>query len=76
MKTANMTLENTGTGYSTKPAAYLEPKLAAARQLLHTWRQRSRTRIALSQLSHRMLEDAGIEPGEALREANKPFWRA
>jgi len=76
MKTANMTLENTATGYSAEPKDYLAPKLTAAGQLLHTWRQRSRTRIALSQLSHRMLEDVGIEPGDALHEANKPFWRA
>jgi uncharacterized protein YjiS (DUF1127 family) len=75
MKTANITLQNQCAGYSTEPAAYLEPKLAAAMQLLATWRQRARSRSALSLLSPRMLEDAGIEPGEALRESSKPFWK-
>jgi uncharacterized protein YjiS (DUF1127 family) len=76
MKSANMTLQNDCAGHANEPAAYLKPKLAAAGQLIHTWRQRYRTRLALSQLSPRLLEDGGIEPGVALRESNKPFWRA
>ena len=75
MKTANMTLENECSGYSTEPVDFLKPWLTAARQHLQTWRQRSRTRIALSQLSPRMLEDAGIEPGAARSESSKPFWK-
>jgi uncharacterized protein YjiS (DUF1127 family) len=75
MKTANITLQNECTGYFTEPAAYLKSLLAEARHILHTWRQRSRTRIALSQLSPRMLEDAGIEPGAARSESSKPFWK-
>jgi uncharacterized protein YjiS (DUF1127 family) len=75
MKAANMTLENEVSGYSAEPKAYVKQKLAAARQTLQTWKQRARTRRALSGLSLRMLEDAGIEPYEAVREAAKPFWR-
>jgi uncharacterized protein YjiS (DUF1127 family) len=75
MKTANITLENECTGYSTEPAAYFKLQLAAARHLLHIWRRRAYTRQALSQLSPRLLEDAGIEPGAARRESSKPFWK-
>lgn len=75
MKTANMTLENEVSEYSAEPMAYVKQKLTQARQTLHTWRQRARTRRALSELSLRMLEDAGIEPYEAAHESAKPFWR-
>jgi uncharacterized protein YjiS (DUF1127 family) len=75
MKTANMTLENEVSEYSSEPMAYVKQKLTQARQTLHTWRQRARSRRALSELSLMMLEDAGIEPYEAVREAAKPFWR-
>jgi uncharacterized protein YjiS (DUF1127 family) len=75
MKTANITLENECTGYSTEPTTYLKSQLAAARQLLHTWRRRAYTRHALSQLPPRLLEDAGIEPSAARRESSKPFWK-
>ena len=37
---------------------------------------RARTRRSLRYLSLRMLDDVGIEPGDAMAEANKPFWRA
>ena len=43
---------------------------------LRTWRQRSAQRRALSQLSHRLLEDTGITPQQRYEEIHKPFWRA
>ena len=75
MKAANITLENKVSAYSTEPMAYVKQKLTTARQTLHTWRHRARTRRALSELSPSMLEDAGIKPYEAMREAARPFWR-
>jgi uncharacterized protein YjiS (DUF1127 family) len=39
------------------------------------WRQRARDRHYLAALDDRMLSDIGIGRAEALREADKPFWR-
>jgi len=76
MKTANIALENEVSGYSTEPMAQVQRKMAAAGQTIRSWRDRTSTRHALSQLSLEMLEDIGVEPGEAIFEARKPFWRA
>jgi uncharacterized protein YjiS (DUF1127 family) len=40
------------------------------------WRQRSRDRIELASKSERELNDFGLSLGEAIYEAEKPFWRA
>lgn len=50
--------------------------LAAARDILRLWSARSRQRRALALLDERLLADIGVRPGEAWREAKKPFWRA
>ena len=76
MKTTTITLENEVSHYTTEPMAHATQMKATARQTFRTWKHRSSTRRALSQLTPRMLEDAGIEPGDAMREASKPFWRA
>jgi len=76
MKTANIALENEVSNYSTEPMAQVEQKLAAARQTIRTWRDRASGRRALRGLSFEMLEDIGVEPYAAMREANKLFWRA
>ena len=76
MKTATVTLENEFSKYAADPWNLLKRHLAASRQTLRTWRDRARTRRSLRDLSLRMLEDVGIEPGDAMAEANKPFWRA
>ena len=76
MKAANMTYEKENCGISAELKAYVNQKLTTARQTLHTWRHRALTRRALSGLSTRLLEDAGIEPGQAEREADKHFWEA
>ena len=41
------------------------------------WIARRRTRIALSDIAHddHLLKDIGVSREEALREADKPFWR-
>ena len=76
MKTAYIALENEVSNYSAEPMARVEQKLAAARQTIRAWRDRASGRRALRGLSFEMLEDIGVEPHEAMREANKLFWRA
>ena len=76
MKTANIALENEVSGNSTEPMAQVIQKMTMAEQTISSWRDRARTRRALNQLSLEMLEDIGVEPGEAIFEARKPFWRA
>lgn len=40
------------------------------------WRTQARGRAELARLSARELRDIGVTPSEALREIEKPFWRA
>ncbi len=40
------------------------------------WRERAVQRRALARLDDRLLSDIGVSRGEALAEADKPFWRA
>ena len=54
-----------------------------AKQLLYgwitrigVWRRRSRERRLLAAMNGRVLQDIGITPWDAYREANKPCWRA
>jgi len=75
MKTATIALENEVSKYSTEPMARASQTMAAVMQTLRSWRKRASTRRALRHLSYRMLEDIGVEPSEAMHEANKPFWR-
>jgi uncharacterized protein YjiS (DUF1127 family) len=75
MKTATFALENEVSNYSTEPMARASQTMTEARQTFRTWRERASTRRALKQLSYQMLEDIGVEPSEAMREASKPFWR-
>jgi uncharacterized protein YjiS (DUF1127 family) len=45
--------------------------------LLHSvsrWFARSRQRRDLAELDAHLLRDIGVTPGEAAREAAKPFW--
>jgi uncharacterized protein YjiS (DUF1127 family) len=75
MKTATVALENEVSNYSAEPMARASQTMAAAMQTLRSWTKRASTRRTLRQLSYRMLEDIGVEPSEAMHEANKPFWR-
>lgn len=45
-------------------------------RLLAIWTERARQRRALAELPPERLEDLGLAPAEARREALKPFWRA
>jgi uncharacterized protein YjiS (DUF1127 family) len=43
---------------------------------LRQWRQRSRERAALAELSRRELADFGASTADVWRELSAPFWRA
>jgi uncharacterized protein YjiS (DUF1127 family) len=51
----------------------------AARRVVTRWIARSRQRGALREIAERndfhLLKDIGVSQAEALREAEKPFWR-
>jgi|EndMetStandDraft_2_1072991.scaffolds.fasta_scaffold1146208_1 uncharacterized protein YjiS (DUF1127 family) len=48
---------------------------AAVLRLSARWIERTRQRQALAGLDDHMLRDIGITRVEAVREAEKPFWR-
>jgi len=61
------------------PLAGTELRLrqAAFAYLRHTlarWFARSRQRRDLAELDAHLLKDIGVTPGQAKREASKPFW--
>ncbi len=45
------------------------------RQIVGTWSERRRQRMALAELDDRLLSDIGVTRREAARESAKPFWR-
>ena len=45
-------------------------------EVLLLWQHRADQRGHLSELEGRLLADMGLSPGEAAREAAKPFWQA
>jgi uncharacterized protein YjiS (DUF1127 family) len=50
--------------------------LARLVRLLRTWRGREMERAFLVSLNHNQLRDMGLTRVDALRESDKPFWRA
>jgi uncharacterized protein YjiS (DUF1127 family) len=48
----------------------------AALHVLYVWQDRAAQRRRLAVMDDRMLDDIGVNRGEAMREARKPFWRA
>lgn len=50
--------------------------LRAGMQRIALWRRRARTRRALAGLNARLLDDIGLAPAQARREAAKWFWQA
>jgi len=63
---------------STLTAQRPEPAfgLAALFALLRVWRRRRRERAYLLKLDDRCLKDIGITRWDAVRECEKPFWKA
>jgi uncharacterized protein YjiS (DUF1127 family) len=66
---------------STSPhwKARMSGLIASTRSTVGRWFARSRQRRALREIAERndfhLLKDIGVSREEALREANKPFWR-
>lgn len=56
-------------------SAAIHAFLARIAMALHTSNRRVKQRNASSQISSRLLEDAGIYEAQRLAEINKPFWR-
>lgn len=54
-------------------AAQVAVEIAA---ILGKWAERRHTRAALRQLTAAQLDDVGLSPRAAQREASKPFWIA
>ncbi|MGO4127282.1 DUF1127 domain-containing protein [Inquilinus sp. YAF38] len=48
---------------------------AGLRQTFSLWLRRARTRRQLDSLSDHELRDLGLDRGDAVVEARKPFWR-
>jgi uncharacterized protein YjiS (DUF1127 family) len=42
--------------------------------IINTWRQRSRTRAQLTNLSSHFLNDIGVSRSDVMIESNKQFW--
>ena len=60
---------------SVRPARRRRGRLAQFAAALHEWRQRSRERAALAQLTQRELADFGANSADVYRELMTPFWR-
>jgi len=50
--------------------------LTAPLAMLAAWGDRLKQRDALAEMDARMLKDIGVSRGEAMVEADKPFWTA
>ncbi len=57
-----------------KPAGFTAI-VRRALETLTTWQERADGRRELLSLDERMLHDIGISRADAVREADKPFWR-
>lgn len=51
------------------------PLLLGFADMLVGWMQRDRERQMLGEIDDRMLRDIGLDRGDVLAEAAKPFWR-
>ena len=53
----------------------LDRRIAYAREILHYWMERARTRRQLRELDDRILEDIGMTRDQAAAESAKYFWQ-
>jgi len=58
------------------PRSDASQRSARASDVLRLWRQRTRSRKQLGDLTEDQLRDIGLSRADAFVEANKPFWRA
>jgi uncharacterized protein YjiS (DUF1127 family) len=56
--------------------AHIRAPIAAWYSIALEWRRRARSRRQLRSLTPREIRDFCLDPMEAEREVNKPFWRA
>ncbi|MEH6627272.1 MAG: DUF1127 domain-containing protein [Motiliproteus sp.] len=63
--------------FRNKKAPYATAQYSALGLLrtLKSWHERAKQRQALAELDDELLGDIGISKTEAMREANKPFWK-
>lgn len=54
----------------------VEAAYSGMTDMIKLWASRSAGRKQLARMSNYMLRDIGMEPYDAIREANKPFWKA
>ncbi len=53
----------------------LKKRVSSLKSTLQIWRERSRQRKALTQLSPYLLKDIGVSRSDAMNEVQKPFWK-
>ena len=75
MKTADITIDHHYTTPPSNPGIEYHGIIAASRQILELWQQRSRGRRALRHLSQHYRKDIGISHDDAIFEADKLFWQ-
>lgn len=62
-------------GGSIRSAASLGRSVVALFDMVATWNERRRQRLALEALPDHLLHDIGLSRADAVNEAEKPFWR-
>lgn len=71
--------ERVSPGWAPRPAASPRAPVVAPRATLlsraRAALRRRRTRLILAEMSDHMLKDIGLTRCDAVREADKPFWR-
>jgi len=60
---------------SNKSLTQLKDWFSILRSQLDIWKERSRQRKALTQLSPYLLKDIGVSRSDAINEVQKPFWK-
>jgi len=60
---------------SNKSLTQLKNWFSILRSQLDIWKERSRQRKALTQLSPYLLKDIGVSRSDAINEIQKPFWK-
>lgn len=68
-------MNNVVAGGSSRNAASVGRSVAALFDMVATWSERRRQRLALEALPDHLLHDIGLSRADALNEADKPFWR-
>ncbi|MBP2290859.1 DUF1127 domain-containing protein [Azospirillum rugosum] len=68
-------MNNVATAGSARNGASLGRSVMALFDVVATWNERRRQRLALEALPDHLLHDIGLSRADAVNEAEKPFWR-